>query len=196
MKVFWDIQRQINCFLSGKKLKLPPSPNIISYPLLCGKLLALSYFWGVGTAATSKGGKNRDCLIKSAMLVLTMWSALWKRHVLKMFLSHLQPAVILVCCNTDYFDVFISIKWADYSGLCAIQVTYIATALLAVKVWIKVWKAGSLDFATTLKHNAIQGVERGPCSPSILENYFWQRAAVCIIQQLVWGKKYMVTCFG
>lgn len=72
---------------------------------------------------------------------------------------------------------------------CALYKSYIATALLAVKVWIKVWKAGSLDFATTLKHNAIQGVEGGPCSPSILENYFWQRAAVCIIQQLVWGKK-------
>lgn len=46
-------------------------------------------------------GKSRNCLIRSAVLVLTVCSALWKWHVLNMFLSHLQPAVILVCCNTD-----------------------------------------------------------------------------------------------
>lgn len=61
-------------------------------------------------------GKSRNCLIRSGVLVLTVCSALWKWHVLNMFLSHLQPAVILVCCNTDYFEMLIHIKWVANDG--------------------------------------------------------------------------------
>lgn len=50
--------------------------------------------------------------------------------------------------------------------------TCVPTALLSVKVCIKVLKARSLGFATTSQRKAAQGLEGGPCSPSILWGLF------------------------
>lgn len=170
MKFFWDIQRQIKCSFFGKKLKSPPSPdilNMISYPMLCGKLIAPSGEQGQQLPVWE--GKNRDCLIRSAMLALTICSTL-KRTRFE-YVSKSSPA----CCHPCLLQHWLlgsgqpyKMSWLQWGCVLYKPVTYIPTALLSVRAWVQVLKAGSLGFATTPQREAVLGAEGALCGTSVL----------------------------